>query len=364
MSQYLFEEIVDIGNLEKAYKQALKGSTKYGFEALEFSINETANLMELRRKLLDGTYQFSGYIRFKVYEPKERIIDAPHFVDKIVQLAINDILKEFFLPTFIYDSYACLDNKGTHKAVERVSHFMRKASWEFGEEAFIVKLDVRKFFYTIDRDILKVILKEFFSKKIKCARTLYLLFEIIDSADDVDLLGLPLGNVFSQLGANIYMNKLDQYSKRKLSLRYYVRYADDVIVIVRNKDEANRILKLMIEFLGNHLALNVNEKKTKIFPIEQGVNAYGFKIYKTHRLLRNDSKKKIKRKTKKMRRLIAEGLMTVEKAEQILNSWKGHAEYGNSYNFIQRLIRNNDHIYMNEKGILKIDTNKVKDGDI
>ncbi|MDC3412516.1 reverse transcriptase/maturase family protein [Terrihalobacillus insolitus] len=359
MSQ-LFNEIVAVDNFDDAYNKSQKGKSKYKTDAMKFSQDLTKNLEDLRWQIFFNEYEFGEYIYFKVYEPKERDIHAPQFEDKLVQLAINNVLKHIYQPCFIYDSYACLDNKGTHKAINRVSHFIRKAAWQYGDDAFIIKLDISKFFYTIDRDVLKGILK----KKIKCKRTLDLLFTIIDSANDIDSLGLPLGNLTSQLFANVYMNEFDNYCKRKLSLKYYVRYADDAIAIVKNKDEAKVILELMKRFLKRNLKLNTNEKKTRIFPIEQGVNAYGFKIYKTHRLLRNDSKKKIKRKAKKMRRLITEELMTVEKAEQILNSWKGHAKYGCSYNFIKSLLERNDYIYMNHKGILKVNVNKLKEGDV
>ena len=356
MSQNIFDKIVDEDNMYRAYRKALKGNNKYTLEAIEFSFDETYNLQKLRQSLINETYEFDGYTRFKVYEPKERIIDAPHFKDKIVQLAINNALKEIYQPCFIYDSYASLDNKGTHKCVDRIQHFMRKAKWEYGEKAFIVKVDVRKFFYSIDREILK----SFLPKKIKCKKTLRLLYKIIDSADAIDTLGLPLGNTLSQIDANIYLNKIDQYCKRRLSLKYYVRYMDDIIIIVENKEKAKEIRDSITVFLENKLNLDANKDKTKIFPINQGINAVGFKIHTTHRLLRNDSKKKIKRKAKKMKHLIEEGNMTVEKAEQILNSWLGHAKHGNSYNFIKRLIERSDYIYINSKGVLKIDTSKLQ----
>lgn len=355
MSQTLFEQITDIKNLEKAYKQTQKGKGKYKQDSMKFNLDVTYNLRKLRDDLIGGEYEFGIYVCFKVFEPKERIINAPCLLDKIVQVAINNIIKLIYQPCFIHDSYACIDEKGTHKAVDRVSYFMRKSSWEYGKGAFIVKLDIRKFFYSIDREILKRVIK----KKIHCKQTLELIYKIIDSAKMIDVLGLPLGNTLSQICANIYMNELDQHCKRSLSLKYYVRYADDVIVIVKNKEEASRVLSLMIELLNDKLNLNVNERKTKIFPIEQGVNAYGFKIYKTHRLLRDNSKKKIKRKAKKMKRLIVENLMTVEKAEQILNSWLGHAKNGSSRNFINNLLEKRSYIYMNRKNVLKINTNIV-----
>lgn len=357
MSQNIFDRIVDENNIEKAYRKSLRGGNKYNTEALIFSLNETYNLNRLRQSLIDETYEFGGYIRFKVYEPKERIIDAPHFEDKIVQLAINNVLKEVYQPCFVHDSYACLDNKGTHRCVDRIQYFLRKAKWEYGADAYIAKIDARKFFYSIDREILK----NFFPKKIKCKKTLRLLYHIIDSADEIGTLGLPLGNTLSQISANVYLNKVDQYCKRKLGLKYYVRYMDDIFIIVENRKKAKEARGLVTMFMKTELALDINKNKTKIFPIAQGVNAVGFKIYLTHKLLLNDSKKKIKRKTKKMRELIIEGKMTEEKAEQILNSWLGHAKHGNSYNFIQLLLERNDYIFMDEKDVLKIDRQLIKE---
>jgi len=344
-----------MANLEKSYKQATKGKNKFNLEAMIYSENVTHNLKELQSNLIDGTYQFGTYNKFCVHEPKTRVIHAPQHQDKIVQHAINNVIKHIYQRCFIYDSYACIDYKGTHKAVNRVSEFMKRADWQFGPGAYIIKLDIKKYFYTINREILKDILP----KRIWCKQTLNLLYEIIDSADQIDRLGVPLGNLLSQLFANVYMNEFDQYCKRKLSIKYYVRYADDVIAIVKNKEESLRILELMKEFFTDHLSLETHDSKTRIFPISQGVNAYGFKIHKTHRLLRNDSKKKIKRKTKRMIISIQENRMSVEKCEQILNSWYGHAMHGSSYNFINKLIKKSKYIYLDYRQRLKIDVNKI-----
>lgn len=352
----LIEQVVAKENIYDAYKKTLKGDGKYKKEAMLFSINETYNLMNLRQSLIDGSYKFDGYVEFYVYEPKKRLIHAPTYKDKIVQLAFNNVLKKIYNPTFIYDSYACIENKGTHKCVDRISYFMRKAKWEYDDNAYIIKMDIEKFFYTIDRGILKKIIK----KKIRCEETLKIIFGIIDSANQIDYRGLPLGNTLSQLFANVYMNEIDQYAKRKLGIKYYVRYADDTIIIVKNKETAKKILNKLTKFYQEELNLKMSEDKTKIFPLAQGVNAIGFKIHPTHRLLRNDSKKKIKRKSKRFPNSIAEGRMTAEKAEQILNSWLGHAKHGNSYNFIQSLLKRNDYLYLNYKGVLKVDSDKTE----
>lgn len=351
----LFDKFIDEDNFYKAYKQTLQGDNKYHKEAMEFALNETYNLNKLRQSLIDETYEFDGYIHFTVYEPKERIIDAPHYKDKIVQIALINILKEIYYPTFIYDSYSCIENKGTHKCVDKIHHFLKKAKWEYGEDAFIIKIDIRKFYYTINRDILK----KFFLKEIKSKKLLKLLFKIIDSANIIDKLGLPLGNSINTLNSNIYMNKVDQFAKRKLRLKYYIRYADDIVIVVKNKEEAKYILKLLIEFINSKLSLNINENKTKIFPINQGINSIGFKTYTTHLLLRDKCKRKIKMRIKSMKHLIEEDKMTVDKAEQMLNSWKGHATHANNYNFTKNLINRYEFIYKDDKNKLKIDTSRL-----
>lgn len=330
----LFDQIFNLNNLELAYKKSLEANGKYKKEALQFQRNEVVNLLNLQRLIYERKYKFQGYTSFTVYEPKERVINAPHYRDKIVQLAMNEILKDIFNPSFIRDSYACIEEKGTHKAVEQVQKNLKKGYWEYGEEAYIVKVDVRKFFYTIDRDLLKRI----YRKKIKDNDVLWILDEIIDSGAEVDEVGLPLGNTLSQLCANVYMNELDQYCKRYLGYKYYVRYADDIVIVSPNKDKAQEAKQLCISFLEERLNMQANPKKTQIFPINQGVNCFGFKIYRTHKLLRDDSKKKIKRKIKKMPHLIAEGRMTVEKANQMLGSWCGHASYGSTANFLRSIL--------------------------
>lgn len=308
-------------------------------------MDEVYNLLQLKIEVKNGTYKFSGYINFTVTHPKEREINAPHYRDKIIQLAINNVLKEIYQPKFIFDSYACIDGKGTHRCVKRIQYFMRKAKWEYGDEATIIKIDIKKFFYTIIRGILK----ELISKTIKDKEALKLIYIIIDSADEIDILGMPLGNTLSQLCANIYLNKIDQYCKRNLRLKYYVRYMDDIIIIVENKEKAKEVLELIRKQVKRKLGIRLNNDKSKIFPIAQGVNAIGFKIYPTHMLLRNESKKRIKQKLRKFKDLLIEEKITIEKVEQILNSWLGHAEQANSYTFVQSLVEKFDYIEIVEK---------------
>ena len=322
----------------------LRGKSKYTKEAIEFAIDEVYNLLQLKLEIRNKIYRFSGYINFTITEPKIREINAPHCRDKVIQLAMNNVLKEIYQQRFIYDNYACLDGKGTHRCVKRIQYFMRKAKWEYGDEATIIKIDIKTFFYTIVREILK----ELIAQTIKDKETLELIYIIIDSADEIDVLGMPLGNTLSQLCANIYMNVIDQYAKRNLGLKYYIRYMDDIIIIVENKERAKEVFELIRIKVEIVLCLKFNVNKSKIFPLAQGVNAVGFKIYPTHMLLRNESKKRIKQTLRKLKDLIVDEEMTVELAEQKLNSWLGHAEQANSYTFIQSLVEKFDYIELVE----------------
>lgn len=351
----LFDNIFSLENLESAYGKSLKSDGKFKKEALVFQRNETVELLRLQRNLYNRTYRFQGYSTFTVYEPKERIINAPHYRDKVVQLALNNVLKDIFLPKFISTSYACMEDRGTHKAVEKVQHNLRKAHWEYGESAYITKVDVRKFFYSIDRDILK----RLYRKVIKEVDVLWVMDIITDSGALVDEVGLPLGNTMSQLCANIYLNELDQYCKRYLGYKYYVRYADDIVIVLPNKEAANEAKEKCVAFLNDQLNLQANGKKTQIFPIDQGANCFGFKIYRTHRLLRDDSKKKIKRKIRKMPRLIKEGRMSIETADQMLGSWSGHARYGSTRNFVQSILDRRPYIQLDQRGNLAINKEEL-----
>lgn len=330
----LFDECFKYTNLYKAYKRALKSDGKYKIEALAFQRNESVNLMNLQKRLYNRTYKFSGYITFEVHEPKRRVINAPHFVDKIVQLAMHEVLSEIFVPKFISHSFACMTDRGTHAAVNQVQKNIKVAKWKWGNDAYICNVDVRKFFYTIDRDILKMQ----YRRVIKDEDMLWVMDGIVDSGGLIDDIGLPLGNTLSQLCANIVMNDLDQYCKRYLGYKYYVRYADDVVIMLPNKEETQKAKELTMNFLVDRLNLEANKWKSQIYPVNQGINAFGYKIFTTHKLLRNDSKKKIKRKIKKMPRLIANERMTIEKANELLASWTGHAMHANSFNFIKSII--------------------------
>lgn len=338
-----YTSFISYGNVENAWKQAQKGGRKFRKGNILFSLTAAVSLVRLWNDLKNGTYKMGPYNRFMVYEPKERVVHAPQLRDKIVQFMTHEMLYDTYKNVFIKDSYACLKDKGTHKAVDVLQHYIKLCQWKYGT-GWVVKLDVRKFFYSIDRNILKTILR----KKIRDKDLLTLLDNIIDSSPEGKI-GIPLGNISSQDFANIYLNELDQYVKRYLGIKWYVRYMDDVVAVVKTKEKAVNLLKAMQNFLQTSLRLETNNK-TKIFPLKQGVNAYGYKIHVTHKLVRNSSKKRMKRRIKAMSKKFATGLIAHADVKQAVNAWLGHARHSNSYNLSKRIFSKYPYITVEEKG--------------
>lgn len=340
----LYEKIYDTNNMEESYKRTQSAERKYRKEAIYFSMSKERKLRGLRKELKDKTYRSGSYIEFYVYEPKKRLVHAPHIRDKIVQFSIHTVLQGVYRPVFIKDSYACLEDKGTHEAVHRIQHYMRLAQWKY-EEPYIVKIDVRKFFYSINRDILKTI----YRKKIPESEQdfLRILDMIVDSSPEGEK-GLPLGNVTSQDFANIYLNEVDQFCKRYLGLKWYVRYMDDICIIVKDSETARNVLAKIRAYVKDHLDLELNEK-THIYALAQGINTLGFRIHTTHLEVRNSSKAAMKRRIKKIDEKVQSGRLTKKQAQQAVNAWLGHARHSNSYNLAKKIFEKYDYIQIEDK---------------
>lgn len=340
----LYERIYDTKNLEESYKRTQSGNRKYRKEAIYFAMSKERKLRCLQKELEDRTYRPGSYIEFYVFEPKKRLVHAPHIRDKIVQFSIHTVLQGVYRPVFIKDSYACLEDKGAHEAVHRIQHYMRLAQWKY-EEPYIVKIDVRKFFYSINRDILKTI----YRKKIPESEQdfLRILDMIVDSSPEGEK-GLPLGNVTSQDFANIYLNEIDQFCKRYLGLKWYVRYMDDICIIVKDRETARNVLAKIRTYVKDHLDLELNEK-THIYPLAQGINTLGFRIHTTHLEVRNSSKAAMKRRIKKIDEKVQSGRLTKKQAQQAVNAWLGHARHSNSYNLAKKIFEKYDYIQIEDK---------------
>ena len=288
-------------------------------------MNLENEILKLEKELKHGTYRHSEYRVFKIYEPKERVIKASKYSDRVMhQWYVENFIKPYFVSQFIETSYAGIETRGMHKASKDVQKAMRKAKTKW-ENYYIVKMDITKYFQNIDKKILWEILK----RKIKDRKLLWITREIILSTEGMK--GLPLGNYTSQMFANIYLNKLDQYVKHKLKCKYYFRYMDDMVILCKNKEMAQRILKEISSFLDEKLKLTLNSK-TKIFKNAQGVNFCGYKINEHRLKIRNTSKYRMKRKLKKYTRLLKEGEMTLTDIQRSIAGWLGYVKHADSYN--------------------------------
>lgn len=288
----LFNKITDWKNVYRSYQLTQRGKAGYKSSAIKFAQDHISNLKQLQHEIVSCEYQVSEYSSFKVFEPKERIVCAPAYRDKITQHMVYQVIRDIYEPCFIYDSYSCIRGKGNQRAVKRIQHFMRKAKWLYGKSATILKLDIKKFFYSIDRAILKSIV----AKKITCRRSYDLVCKIIDSSPSEA--GLPLGNLTSQLFANVYLNELDHYVKRSLKCKFYVRYADDTFFVLNNRSHAISILNKVREYLRQKLGLTTHAHKTVLCQVASGVTGLGFKIKLSHIGLRKDNKNRTKKRLK------------------------------------------------------------------
>ncbi|ABO49761.1 RNA-directed DNA polymerase (Reverse transcriptase) [Desulforamulus reducens MI-1] len=332
----LFEQIYQFDNLYNAYLKARKGKRYIG-EVLEFTANLEENLISIQNDLINQTYQTGRYREFYVYDPKLRLVAALPFRDRVMHHAVCNIIEPIFEKVFIYDSYACRVNKGTHAGANRVTSYLRKAQRHW-PRVYCLKGDVKQYFPSINHGILKRILH----RKISCPKTRWLLNEIIDSSassDDLNPSGIPIGNLTSQLFANIYLNELDHFIKEDLCARYYVRYMDDFIILGDNKRQLWAVLDEIKGFLDFKLNLQLNGK-TGVFPVNQGIDFLGYRIWATHRLIRKSSKKRMKRKLRSFKKRYAAGKIDKERINSSIQSWLGHCKHANTHNLRRRLLDN------------------------
>ena len=349
-----FDSKLTFQKLMEAHSRARKHKT-YKNEVIEFELNLENNIMNLLNNIKNNTYKVGNYFQFKVYEPKERIINALPYRDRIVhQWYVEEFIKPYFIPKLISTTFACIQDRGTHKAVEEVQNQLRIFKRNFGE-FWILKCDIKKFFYNIDPYILFNIMKKYITDKKLLNFTYLLIFD-----NRLDSVGIPIGNYTSQFFANIYLNELDQYVKNDLHIKYYTRYMDDFILILKTKNECKTAKKNIENFINTKLHLQLNEK-SRVYPYKMGVNFCGYRIFTTHRLLRTNSKKKIKNNVKKWNKKYVKGTLDITYAMQSLNSWIGHSSHCNSYKLKQKILNKCDFLYSDSSYLNSIDEQRLID---
>ena len=270
----LFEHITAWDNLIAAWREARRGKRNRP-EVRAFEHDLEANLINLHEHLLRGTWKPGEPRRFWVRDPKWREITAPPFPDRIVHHALVRVVEPLFERRFIHESYACRRGKGTHLAVQRTQYFLRRAKRRWGDAAYIVKIDVKSYFASIDHDIL---LRRI-ARVVTCERTLALWRSAL-SGYGFDGVGLPVGALTSQLAANILLDALDHRIKDDWGVREYVRYMDDFVLIAPDKTTAACWLDVIADELAA-LGLRLNPQ-SGYWPLKRGVDFCGYRIWTTH----------------------------------------------------------------------------------
>ena len=309
----IYSKIYDMENLVLADTIARKGKgEQYGIKVHDR--NRDANLVSLHHMLKDQTYHTSQYNTFLVYEPKQReVYRLPYFPDRIAHHAVMNILEPIFVSVFTAHTYSCIKGRGIHAAANAVKLALRDAP---GTQ-FCLKLDIKKFYPNVDHEILKQLLR----RKFKDQGLLWLLDEIIDSAP-----GLPIGNYLSQYFANFYLTYFDHWIKEVKGVRYYFRYADDLVILSDSKAALHELLNDIKAYLSEELRLQVKSNH-QVFPVDsRSIDFVGYRFYHTHTLLRKSIKQKFAR------------AVASKKSSMSIDSYLGWASHCNSNNLVKKLL--------------------------
>jgi RNA-directed DNA polymerase len=326
----LFEKIVTFENLLLASKKAMAGKKSKGPVAA-FYFDLENEIIGLQQELASDIYQPLPYTQFEIREPKVRSICSSEFRDRVVHHAICNLTDPIFEKRSIYDSYACRVNKGSHIAVTRCQQFTRKFR-------YYLKCDIRKFFESINHDVLKRLLHRLF----KDEKLLSLLATIIDHAvpDSVPGRGLAIGNLTSQHFANFYLGELDHFVKYRIGVKGYVRYMDDFISFSNDKESLRRLLAEIDRFVREELRLELKHSVTTLAPVSEGVSFLGFRIFPGVIRIKRENLVRMNQRVKRNEELYLQGRITEEKLVQSVGSIVAHASHVNSLAVRRKIFEN------------------------
>lgn len=333
----VFEKIISLENLFSAWdKFRSDKQKKRDIQEFEWRLEE--NIFKLHRDLKYRRYKHGAYTSFHIQDPKQRHIHKATVRDRVLHHAVFTVLTPIFEPTFISNSLSCRIGKGTHKGIDILEKILRQTSDNASKPCFALKCDIKKFFETVDHKILFNIIQ----KRVKDNDALWLLEEIIGSftsrySTSSTRKGLPIGNLTSQLFANIYLNEFDQFIKHKLKVKQYLRYTDDFIIVAEDKIYLENIISPIRSFLTKRLALELHPKKIAIRKFHRGVDFLGYILLPHYRLLRVKTKRRIFRKLKKRVDEYKKGVISKQTLEQSFQSYLGVLSHANSYKLEQKL---------------------------
>lgn len=306
----LYDQICSIDNLLLADSIARRGKAKQT-GVIEFDKNYDQNIADIYRELVTKTYATSPYKHRTIMERKERLISILPYRDRVVHHAIMNVLEPIFVKTFTRDTYSCIKGRGVHLASNMLKHYLKDAD----ATLYCIKVDIRKFYPSVDNEILKLLLR----RKFKDIDLLWLLDSIIDSSA-----GLPIGNYLSQYLSNFYLTYFDHWIKEVLKVRYYLRYADDIVILHSDKKYLHNVLANISSYLEVNLKLILKPNRGP-FPTSLGIDFGGYVHYHTHTLMRKTIKQSFARAIKS------------KKPASSINSYMGWAKHCNSKHLIKKL---------------------------
>lgn len=325
----LIEQIVDHDNLLLASQKARSGKRGRG-EVQLFAADLWAHLENIRHHLLAGTYRMGKYRQFVVFEPKRREILAAPFGDRVVQHAIMSVVEPIWHRVMISDTFACRPGMGTHSGTDRIQLWLRNmAKNQPLETIWVAKTDFSGYF----RSIWHADLKRIIRRKIACPLTLKALDTIIDSTPD--LVGIPVGNLTSQWMANLLGNELDQWVKRELGVKRYLRYMDDCIAIFSTRAEAENFVSQMEQRAAQY---GLRFSRWSVHRASQGVNSLGYRIWPTHKLLRRRSIVAFKRDMRKLMTMVNRGEAGIDEVTARVKAFASHAKHADTYRLRKKLF--------------------------
>lgn len=307
-------------SLLRAYTRARRANPK-SHDTLAFGWQLEKNLFKLRDELMSGSYKHGAYREFVVADTKKRNIKAASFRDRVVHHALCAVLEPVFERQFIGDSYACRVGKGTHAALRRLEVWLRR-----GNDSYVLSCDISKYFASIDH----ARLMEIIASRVSDTRIVRLCWLVVASAEDSPGRGIPIGNLTSQLFANVYLDALDHYAKR-IGIRRYVRYMDDFLIFGEDAASLHKIKSRIVEFLGSRLGLVLHPKKANVFPIVDGVPFLGYRVFRYYRLLRKSTVARFASRVRRYKLLLASDSLSPEAFYAGLQSWSAYASDAASY---------------------------------
>ena len=339
----LFPTIISVENLYGAAVDAARAK-RHQPNVARFFLDLEGNLLELHRELKDHAYLPGPYFNFMVHEPKARTISAAPFRDRVVHHALCNVIGPLWERRFVYDAWANRAGKGTHRAMDRFQRFA-------GRCRYVLKCDIQKYFASIDHGILKGKLR----RLLRCRETLWLADLIIDKGCPPEAVswyfpgddlftpherrhGLPIGNLTSQLFANVYLDGLDHTVQETMRVKGYVRYMDDFAVFGDDKDRLWGVRQEIQGFLAGE-RLRMHDGKSRVYRTDEGIEFLGFRIWPSRRRLKRQNVRRMQGRIRWFQKQFELGELALEDIGQRIRCWIGHAAHGDTRRLVDSVLQ-------------------------